>query len=62
MTDPEEANRMMAIVNERDRLRRGLSIIVESGAIYGAGWCVAQARGHLENLDFDQYPEDGKNS
>jgi hypothetical protein len=45
---------------ENARFKAGLQIIIEAGAAHGAGWCIAQARGHLEDLDFDQWPETGK--
>jgi len=45
---------------ELERLRRGLQIIIDAGGVHGSAWCIAQARGHLEDLDFDSYPETGK--
>ncbi len=45
---------------EVERLRRGLNIIVQAGTVYGGAWCIAQALGHLHDLDFDTYPETGK--
>lgn len=45
---------------ENERLRYGLRLIQEAGSVHGGAWCVAQAKGFLEDLDFDQYPETGK--
>ena len=45
---------------ENQRLRAGLSLIVEAGMAHGPAWCVAQARGFLLDLDFDGYPETGR--
>jgi hypothetical protein len=47
-------------VSEIRRLRNGLNIIAQAGTVHGAAWCVAQAYGYLNDLDFDQYPETGK--
>lgn len=41
---------------EVKRLRHGLQLIVDAAIHHGAAWCVAQARGYLEDLDFNQYP------
>jgi hypothetical protein len=41
-------------------LERGLNIIAQAGTIYGGAWCVAQALGHIHNLDFDMWPETGR--
>lgn len=46
--------------SENDRFRAGLQIIIDAGAIHGGAWCVAQARGYLHDLDFDEHPETGK--
>jgi len=46
--------------NEIERLKRGLNIIAQAGSLYGGGWCVAQALGCLNDLDFDAFPETGK--
>ena len=51
---------VVKLKEERDRFRAGLQIIIDAGAIHGGAWCVAQARGYLEDLDFDQYPNTGK--
>lgn len=48
------------LAEERDRFRAGLLIIKASGAVHGGAWCTAQARGYLEDLDFDMYPDAGK--
>lgn len=48
------------LADERNRFRAGLQIIKEAGAIHGGAWSAAQARGYLEDLDFDMYPETGK--
>lgn len=53
----DEIDRMMARIAE---LESGLNTIAQAGTLYGGGWCVAQARGHLESLDFDMWPETGK--
>jgi transcription elongation GreA/GreB family factor len=45
---------------ENERLRRGLQLVQEAGPIHGGAWCAAQAKGHLEDLDFDEWPETGK--
>lgn len=52
--------RVEQIEAESARFRAGLEIIKEAGAIHGGAWCAAQARGYLEDLDFDMYPETGK--
>ncbi len=45
---------------ENMRLRAGLRLIQEAGLVHGPAWCVAQARGHLLDLDYDAYPETGR--
>jgi len=60
MTHATTLDEVLALRSENARLRAGLKIIIEAGATWGAGWCIAQARGHLEDLDVDQYPEPGK--
>jgi hypothetical protein len=46
--------------NEIERLRAGLNIIAQAGTLHGAAWCVAQAIGYRDNLDFNEFPETGK--
>ena len=58
MSDYEED--WSELIRENTRLKAGLKIIIDAGATHGAGWCVAQAKGHLEDLDFDMWPETGK--
>lgn len=53
----EEIERLRGRVAE---LESGLNTIAQAGTLYGGAWCVAQARGHLESLDFDMWPETGK--
>lgn len=52
--------RVAALESENARLMAGLRIIIENGEQYGTGWCIAQARGYLYDLDFDSYPETGR--
>lgn len=46
-------------MQERNRFREGLNIIAQAGTVHGGAWCVAQAYGYLNDLDFDQFPETG---
>jgi hypothetical protein len=54
------ARRLAEIETENARLKHGLNIIAQAGLIHGGAWCVAQALGHLHDLDFDTYPETGR--
>lgn len=49
-----------ALIREVERLTRGLNIIIQAGALHGGAWCVAQALGHRDDLDFDEWPETGR--
>ncbi len=46
------------ILQERNRFQATLELIRDSD--YANPWCKAQARGALNNLDFDEYPDTGK--
>jgi hypothetical protein len=56
----EQSARIAELEVENLRLATGLKTIIRSGLGHGAAWCVAQARGYLEDLDFDAYPETGR--
>lgn len=46
--------------HENERLRTGLNVIAQAGTLYGGAWCVAQAIGYRDDLDFNEFPETGK--
>jgi hypothetical protein len=56
----EQSTRIAELEAENDRLRDGLSLIEQGAQFYGWAWCKAQARGHMLNLDFDDFPKTGK--
>lgn len=72
---PRTAERLIEILRAQDpnprswqqesadtmlRILTGLNVIAQAGDLHGGVWCVAQAIGYRDDLDFDQYPETGK--
>jgi len=42
------------------QVRDNRHLIAQAGALHGGAWCVAQAIGYRDNLDFNEFPETGK--
>lgn len=60
MTDTVSVIDYLAMKAERDRLLTGLNLIAQAGILHGGAWCVAQAIGYRDNLDYNEFPKTGK--